>query len=505
MQPRVLDRDREAGGDRREQLELAGTRLRAPRRIDGEQTDHLVAHHERQRGRALDSRFRERVGHVPEAGLLRRVADHDDAARAIRPQRELEQRLRGAEVRAGEPTRRAGREPALVEQVDREPLGADELPELLGRSLERVLERELLVRLSDDGEKRARLRELCLDSPGPPARSERVCGARREVAELLDEVGARDQLGREHELEQAEGRFAELLRDRPARAELQDPDRRRRAGPGRPPPPQRRARGFRQDGAATVRLARRRRARGPGAGRASSCGLCRRRRRARPRRREAATPACRPPAPPRRTRARRGRPVPQRAARRCGRSRRNRPRSGAARHSRTPRHPRRRARRARSPPPGARPDVPTGSGASPSSTSPDGRSSSGIRPPSSSTATAADGPATARTTSSRWSSSTMRATTTSAPVRPAAAPTTARRTSPRRPPRAAARPASASASSAPGSSPARSLRSGCTAIRPRPVCLRRRRDPPRGSTTRPKGGRFAAAAHELQPGLTPPL
>ena len=115
VQPRVLDRHREAGGDRREQLELAGTRLLASRRIDGEQTDHVVAHRERQRGRALDSRFRERVRDVREAGLLRRVADHDDAARAIRPQRELEQRLRGAEVRAGEPARRAGREPALVD------------------------------------------------------------------------------------------------------------------------------------------------------------------------------------------------------------------------------------------------------------------------------------------------------------------------------------------------------------------------------------------------------
>ena len=51
------------------------------------------------------------------------------------------------------------------------------------------------------------------------------------MAELLDEVGARDQLGREHELEQAEGRFAELLRDRPARTELQDADRRRAPAP----------------------------------------------------------------------------------------------------------------------------------------------------------------------------------------------------------------------------------------------------------------------------------
>ena len=132
------------------------------------------------------------------------------------------------EVRAGEPARRAGREAALVEQVDREPLGAEELAELLGRRLERVLERELLVRLPDDGEQRARLHELCLEPAGPPARPERVCRARREVAELLDELGARDQLGREHELEQAERRLAELLRDRPARAELQDADRRAR-------------------------------------------------------------------------------------------------------------------------------------------------------------------------------------------------------------------------------------------------------------------------------------
>ena len=134
-------------------------------------------------------------------------------------------------MRAGEPARRAGREPTLVEQVDREPLGADELPELLGRGLERVLERELLVRLADDREERARLHELCLDAGGSPARSERVCRARREVAEVLDEVGARNQLGREHELEQAEGRFAELLRDRPAGAELQDADRRRAPAP----------------------------------------------------------------------------------------------------------------------------------------------------------------------------------------------------------------------------------------------------------------------------------
>ncbi len=47
VQPCVLDRDREAGCDRREQLELAGARLVATCRVDGEQPDHVIADGER--------------------------------------------------------------------------------------------------------------------------------------------------------------------------------------------------------------------------------------------------------------------------------------------------------------------------------------------------------------------------------------------------------------------------------------------------------------------------
>ena len=168
VQPRVLDRDRERRGDRREQLELAGTRLHAPGRIDGEQADHLVAHHERQR--ESRSRFP-----LPRARRSRRRGGAPSTCRRstttprARYGPSASSSSASAARRCGPARPRAAPvvSPLSSQQVDREPLGADELPELLGRSLERVLERELLIRLSDDGEERARLRELCLDAARP--------------------------------------------------------------------------------------------------------------------------------------------------------------------------------------------------------------------------------------------------------------------------------------------------------------------------------------------------
>ena len=288
-----------------------------------------------------------------------------------------------------------------------------------------MLERELLVRLADDREQRARLHELCLDAGGSPARSERVCRARREVAEVLDEVGARNQLGREHELEQAEGRFAELLRDRPAGAELQDADRRRAPAPVGGPhrgvelggavqtqPPQgdplgaRELEGEPQDVRGAVRRV--------GAGGERVRGDAKR----------GLRPAVLPLLRAERARGER-RPVPRRAALRFGRSRRSRPRSGAARRSRAPRRPRRRARRAqlsapsrsarratrRPAPRRARPRPRAARRAAVAHPRARPRAPPrGLRPPA--------------RRGHRGPSSTILARTTSAPVRPAAAPTT---------------------------------------------------------------------------------
>ena len=62
-----------------------------------------------------------------------------------------------------------------------------------------------------------------------------MCCARGEVAQLLDQVRAGNQLRGKHELEEAESRLAELPRDRPARPQLQNADRgRATAGATRP-------------------------------------------------------------------------------------------------------------------------------------------------------------------------------------------------------------------------------------------------------------------------------
>src|SRR5688572_30885034 len=55
------------------------------------------------------------------------------------------------------------------------------------------------------------------------------------MAQVLDELRARDQVRGEDELEQAEWRLAELLRDRPTPSELHDADG-RRASARRPDP-----------------------------------------------------------------------------------------------------------------------------------------------------------------------------------------------------------------------------------------------------------------------------
>ena len=322
-----------------------------------------------------------------------------------------------------------------------------------------MLERELLVRLPHDGEECTRLHQLCLDAARPPARSERVRRARREVAEVLDEVGARNRLGREHELEQAEGRLAELLRDRPARPELEDADRRR--APARATGP--------HDG---VELGVAVRGETPerdslrageleGETKDMSRAVCRVR------------PCCECVGGD----AKRGlgdallqlveaegpggEPDLRRHEARCGTGALVEV-TGEPKQLDAPHHlladddgDDQRALRLQ---PLGQPGQRLGAPFSSSSTSPAGSSSSGRSPPSSSTASAAEGPATARTTRSRRSASAIRARTTSAPVRSTAATTTARSTSPSLTPRAAARPASASASSAPGSSPARSLR-----------------------------------------------
>ena len=216
VQERVLDCDGELRGERGQQrlLVLGGA---APElRVDGEQSDHLAAHRERQRERRLDPRFRRRAAQARQGRLACNVLDDDDPAATVRTEQHAEQRFRDERVRADERAARGCVEPAvLVAQVDGDALDTEQLRGFAERDRQRVREGELRRRLRRDREQRARALELDRRVPRARPSTERVRRAERERGEGVERTLVRILF--EHELQHADRRIAEThARDRRA-------------------------------------------------------------------------------------------------------------------------------------------------------------------------------------------------------------------------------------------------------------------------------------------------
>jgi len=122
VQLRVLDRDRELGGERAQQRGLV-LRQHAPvPGEDGEEADRVVPHEQRHRRCGIDPRLRSSVADGSEARVRANVLDDQHPAPTERPERKLQQSFRKARVRPGEPDARGRVQLLVLAKVDGEPI-----------------------------------------------------------------------------------------------------------------------------------------------------------------------------------------------------------------------------------------------------------------------------------------------------------------------------------------------------------------------------------------------
>ena len=190
-----------------------------PRRVDGEQPDHVVVHAQGERDGGLDPGLRDRIRRRCELRIGRGVLDDEDAAPAEPAEGEVGEPFRHPHVRAGEAAAGRRREPALLAEVDGEPLGAEQLGHPLDGRLQRVGERELRDRLPDDREERARPLQLLRQRARPLAGPEGVRRPDAEGREARELVLRRRLAGGKEELQSAHRRLAEEDRRRGSRPE----------------------------------------------------------------------------------------------------------------------------------------------------------------------------------------------------------------------------------------------------------------------------------------------
>ena len=103
------------------------------RRVDGEQADDLVGERQRDGERRLDPGLGDARAVRDQVARPGRVRDREQAAAAVRPERELEQALRDRQMRPGQPAHAGRLEPAVLAQVDGDPVGAEELDDAVER------------------------------------------------------------------------------------------------------------------------------------------------------------------------------------------------------------------------------------------------------------------------------------------------------------------------------------------------------------------------------------
>src|SRR5947207_2520369 len=166
----------------------------------------------RQPDGGLDPRFRQLLADRSEAEICLRVVDQDRLLPPERPASELDQALGDPRVGAGQATAR-GLEQAIfvrLEQVDGEPLGAEQLGDPLDCGLEGVGQRKLRDRLSDDGDERPAAFQLDRLPPRPLARAQSVSSPRRKRRQGVEDVVGGDERLLEAELQRPKRRLAKL-------------------------------------------------------------------------------------------------------------------------------------------------------------------------------------------------------------------------------------------------------------------------------------------------------
>ena len=212
MQLRVLHRDREAGGERGQQRSFVLGQRFPSCREDGEQTDHVIVREQGHGHDRLDPSLGRRVGDGRQARVGRNIGNGEQPTRPVRAERELEQPLRQARMWPGKTDVGGGIQTAVLAEVDRQPVGVEQLGHPLDRRLERMGERELRNRLAHHGEQRACALELERDSARTGAGAERMRRAHAERRECRELWLCRLVPGCEEKLQRADGRLAQLQR-----------------------------------------------------------------------------------------------------------------------------------------------------------------------------------------------------------------------------------------------------------------------------------------------------
>ncbi len=217
MQPRVLDQNRKLRAERAHQRNLVLVERVVALRVHGEEADDRLAREQRNGKQPVDPGFRELAANAREQveSLGRR---HDQCLPAPEgAERESEQPLRDARMRADEAAAGDRLQPSPLEQVDGNALDRQELRDPLDRRFERVGQRELCDRLADDRHERPRALELRLRLDSRLAHAQRLRSAHAEGGEQSGASVQRLDPALEDELEDTERRLAEPdARDRPS-------------------------------------------------------------------------------------------------------------------------------------------------------------------------------------------------------------------------------------------------------------------------------------------------
>ena len=218
MQLRVLDCDRKLCRERREESRLVLREHASLGGKDGEKPDDLVLGEQRQCDHNLDPGLGGGVGDRGQAGLGGHVFHDEQPARAERSESELQQPLGQTFVRPGEPDARCRKEPILLTQVHRKPIGGEQLPDARDCRLERVRERQLRDRLAYDREEGTCTPELELDCACVHARAQGVSCTHAECGQRCELRVAGFRSRAVEELQHADRRLPERKGRRPGRS-----------------------------------------------------------------------------------------------------------------------------------------------------------------------------------------------------------------------------------------------------------------------------------------------
>ena len=212
----VLDRDRELSGERGEQCRLVLARRGPVGRIGGEQADDVSARHERNGKRRADPGLSRGIRDHREAPVSPNVRYLEHRPHTRRPERDVEQPVGDACVRAGEASARRLLELALARaaEVDRHAAYVEQLGDALDRDLEGVRDGELRRRLHDHLEERPRPLELERKLARPLAGAQRVRGADAEGREPRELFRLRLLARRMEQLQNAQRRASQGQRGR---------------------------------------------------------------------------------------------------------------------------------------------------------------------------------------------------------------------------------------------------------------------------------------------------